>query len=137
MLQNGGSFEKAARSFLSVAEKCPNLSDFQSQYAIWDFGENYMAGDNYPHDNFVYNMSENGFIKMKKALGDYVRAISVENGLVQDIDDDKKELSQIVKEDMSVLSDTTYMKSVNYLLDKVKQIARQSNEQKKDNLENR
>lgn len=132
VLQNGGSFEKAARSFLEVAKDCQSLSEFQSQYAIWDFGENYMAGDNYPHDNFVYNMSEDGYGKMKKALDDYIKAISMEQGRTNTTDSDKKSLGEIVQEDMSVLSDTTYMQSVYYLLDKVKQISRQSNEQQKD-----
>ena len=62
VLQNGGSFEKAARGFMEVAEKCKDLSEFQNQYAIWDFGENHTSSekDSYPHDNFVYNMNEAG-----------------------------------------------------------------------------
>lgn len=131
VLQNGGSFEKAARSFLEVAKNCESLSEFQSQYAIWDFGENYMAGDHYPHDNFVYNMSEDGYGKMKKALDEYVKTISIEQGRADTTDSSKKSLGEIVQEDMSVLSDTTYMQSVNYLLDKVRQMSRQSNEQQK------
>lgn len=129
ILQNGGSFETAAKSFLDVAERCDNLQEFQSQYAIWDFGENYMAGENYSHDNFVYNMSPDGYEKMKSALKNYVKAISIEQ---KSIDSDKKGIGEIVQEDMSVLNDTTYMQSVQYLLDRVKQISRQSNEQQKD-----
>ena len=33
VLQNGGSFEKAARNFLSVAQTCNNLAEFQGKYA--------------------------------------------------------------------------------------------------------
>lgn len=134
VLQNGGSFEKAAKSFLEVAKECKDLSDFQSKYAIWDLGENHMAGqkNNYPHDNFVYNMSGDGYEKMKKALEDYVKAISIEQGKAGITGSDKKSLGEIVQEDMSALNDTTYMQSVYYLLDKAKQISRQSNEQQKD-----
>lgn len=56
----------------------------------------------------------------------------MEQGRTNTTDSDKKSLGEIVQEDMSVLSDTTYMQSVYYLLDKVKQISRQSNEQQKD-----
>ena len=45
VLQNGGSFEKAARDFMAVAEKCESLSEFQNQYAIWDFGENHTSSE--------------------------------------------------------------------------------------------
>ena len=78
ILQNGGSFEKAARSFLEVSRTCSSLSEFQDKYAIWDFGENYMAKDKYTHENFVYNMNEEGYKKMTHALEEYIRAISIE-----------------------------------------------------------
>ena len=78
ILQNGGSFEKAARGFLEVSRTCSSLSEFQDKYAIWDFGENYMAKDKYTHENFVYNMNEEGYKKMTHALEEYIRAISIE-----------------------------------------------------------
>ncbi len=116
ILQNGGSFEKAARDFLSVSRTCNNLDEFRAKYAIWDFGENYMSGDNYPHDNFVNNMSEQGYEKMRKALEDYIKAIELEGAN----DTEKKGLGEIVQEDMSVLNDTTYMISVENLLAKAR-----------------
>ena len=78
VLQNGGSFEKAARGFLEVSKQCEGLSEFRQRYAIWDFGENYMAGDNYPHDNFVDNMDDNGYSVMVNALEDYIKTIENE-----------------------------------------------------------
>ena len=79
ILQNGGSFEKAARTFIKEAEECDNLTEFQKKYAIWDFGENYMADmENYPHDNFVNNLTEIGFERMKKVLKDYIKTIDEE-----------------------------------------------------------
>ena len=119
VLQNGGSFEKAARTFLSVAEECSDLSEFQQKYAIWDFGENYKAGSHYPHDNFVYNMDDAGYSKMKKALEDYIQALSMKKEKSEQKNTDKKSLSDIVQEDMSVLNDTTYMRAVGDLLSKV------------------
>lgn len=78
VLQNGGSFEKAARDFFKVAKGCNGLSDFQKKYAIWDFGENYMAGDHYSHDNFVWNMNDKGYSNVVNALEDYIRSIENE-----------------------------------------------------------
>ena len=116
ILQNGGSFEKAARDFLSVSRTCKNLRKFRGKYAIWNFGENYMAGNNYPHDNFVDNMNEQGYEKMKRALEEYIRAIELEG----ENESKKKSLGEIVQEDISVLNDTTYMISVENLLAKAR-----------------
>ena len=78
VLQNGGSFEKSVRGFLEVSKQCEGLSEFRQRYAIWDFGENYMAGDNYPHDNFVDHMDDNGYSAMAKALEDYIKTRETE-----------------------------------------------------------
>ena len=99
---------------MEVAKTCNSLSEFQKKYAIWDFGENYMAKENYPHDNFVYNMNEEGYGKMKRALEEYIKAISVEKETIEN--SGKKGLEEIVQEDMSILNDTTYMLSVENLL---------------------
>lgn len=134
ILQNGGSFEKAARSFLEVSRTCSSLSEFQDKYAIWDFGENYMAKDKYPHDNFVYNMNEEGYKKMTHALEEYIRAISIEKGKeAEDIgvvsepkkieqEEDKISLVQIVQEDMNGLEDTTYKRAVESILERKSEI---------------
>ena len=118
ILQNGGSFEKAARDFLKVARECFGLSDFQQNYAIWDFGENYMAGDHYSHDNFVYNMNDNGYSNMVNALEDYIRTIENE----RKVESEKKGLGEIIQEDISVLNDTQYMMAVEKILESAKHI---------------
>ena len=118
ILQNGGSFEKAARDFLKVAKGCNGLSDFQKKYAIWDFGENYMAGDHYSHDNFVYNMNDKGYSNMVNALEDYIRTIENE----RKVESEKKGLGELVQEDISVLNDTQYMMAVEKTLESAKHI---------------
>ena len=118
ILQNGGSFEKAARDFLDVARGCSGLSDFQQKYAIWDFGENYMAGDHYSHDNFVYNMNDNGYSNMVNALEDYIRTIENERKAEMG----KKGIGELVQEDISVLNDTQYMMAVEKILESAKHI---------------
>jgi len=71
ILNNGGSLIDAAKSFLD-ASNGKNFTEFKETYYIWDFGENYMSASfertNYLHDNFVNNMSEEGYDKMKECL---------------------------------------------------------------------
>ncbi|MDR1917788.1 MAG: hypothetical protein LBQ05_02260, partial [Christensenellaceae bacterium] len=69
VLQNGGSLVTAIKSFLDAANG-KSLAEFQKAYPIWDFGENYLAKKNgkYPHDNFVNNLNEAGFQKMRETL---------------------------------------------------------------------
>ena len=141
ILQNGGSFEKAARDFLAVAESCKGLSEFKEKYAIWDFGENYMSGENYSHDNFVYNMNETGYSIMVTTLKDYIK--SIENEYIiksaeshQEVTDgieheDKKTkigIETIVYEDTSVLNNTPYMKAVEKILTHARSIEREKQE---------
>lgn len=75
ILQHGGSFVDAAKSFLKAAEG-KGFAEFKQDYQIWDFGENHFAERKgiYPHDNFVSNnMSEEGYEKMKQALLEYIK----------------------------------------------------------------
>lgn len=74
ILQHGGSFYDAAKSFLEVSENL-SFDDFKMKYSIWDFGENHLAIErsSYLHDNFVDNMNEEGYLKMKRALGEYLK----------------------------------------------------------------
>ena len=73
ILQNGGSFLSAARSFMAVAEKFPDFEDFCKEYTVWDFGENHMFKGKKQHDNFVAdNMSKVGYDKMKGALAEFL-----------------------------------------------------------------
>ena len=121
VLQNGGSFEKAARGFLEVSKQCEGLSEFRQRYAIWDFGENYMAGDNYPHDNFVDNMDDNGYSVMVNALEDYIKTIENE----RKIETQKKGIGDLVQEDMSALNDTPYMIAVAKILESARRMERE------------
>ena len=78
ILQNGGSFIDAARSFIEAAEG-KTFEQFKDTYKIWDFGENHLAEKRgkYVHDNFVTgNMSEQGYNKMNAALKEYLLNLS-------------------------------------------------------------
>lgn len=80
ILQNGGSFIDAARSFVEAADG-KSFTEFQSNYQIWDFGENHFAEkhNKYPHDNFVVNnMNKEGFEKMLQILKEYLRNHQIE-----------------------------------------------------------
>jgi len=72
ILQNGGSFVDAMDSFLDAA-KDKDFNEFKDSYQIWDFGENHMAArkGGFPYDNFVDNMSEVGYQKMRETLNEY------------------------------------------------------------------
>ena len=74
ILQNGGSFYSAAKSFIEIANKCSTFEDFKKQYSIPNFGINHMAikKNFYPHDNYIDNMNENGYKKIKLALNEYI-----------------------------------------------------------------
>lgn len=75
ILQHGGSFIDAARSFIAAAEG-KEFSEFVSTYRVWDFGDNHLAEKKglYPHDNFVFtNMSSEGYTKMVECLKDFLK----------------------------------------------------------------
>lgn len=77
ILQHGGSFYDAAKSFVAAAEG-KSFEDFLHTYEIWDFGDNHLAEKKgkYPHDEFVANnMSREGFLKMTSALKEYLKQI--------------------------------------------------------------
>ncbi len=79
ILQNGGSFIDAAKSFVDAAEG-KSFSEFQSTYQIWDFGDNHLAErrGQYANDNFVANnMSDEGYQKMVQALKEYLKAMEI------------------------------------------------------------
>ena len=79
ILQNGGSFIDAARSFVEAADG-KSFSEFKSTYQIWDFGDNHLAErrGQYAHDNFVANnMSESGYQKMVQALKEYLKSMEI------------------------------------------------------------
>ena len=94
IIQNGGSLKAAAESFLEMAEG-KTFEEFKQSYVIWDFGENHLVTRRniYPHDNFVYNMSEEGYEKMKKVLKSYLQSLKEQKEeLTDSIDIDKPTL---------------------------------------------
>ena len=79
ILQNGGSFIDAAKSFVKAVDG-KSFSEFQSTYQIWDFGDNHLAERRglYLHDNFVSNnMSEAGYQKMVQTLKEYLKSMEI------------------------------------------------------------
>ena len=71
------------------------FEEFKQSYVIWDFGENHLVTRRniYPHDNFVYNMSEEGYEKMKKVLKSYLQSLKEQKEeLTDSIDTDKPTL---------------------------------------------
>ena len=94
ILQNGGSFIQACRSFLAAAlDKNGCLipfEEFKKKYQIWDFGENHFSARDgkYIHDNFIENnMNETGYKKMAKACQEYLNSLKHIN-----VDEDNKRL---------------------------------------------
>lgn len=143
ILQNGGSFYLASKRFLETAQKCGSFGDFKKNYAIWDFGENHtsVGKDIYPHDNFVYNMNEEGYEKMQSALMEYMQSVDKEKenesinrsapnieeipNSIESGNNNKKSISQIVQEDPDMLMDTSYMQYVTAIMDKAKKFNRE------------
>jgi len=82
ILQSGGSFERAAKTFLE-ATKDYDYNGFKytafTSFGIWDFGKNYFAyklDDKYPHSEFIRDyMNESGFNKMRYILQEYINNI--------------------------------------------------------------
>ena len=77
ILQHGGSFYDAAKSFVAAAEG-KSFEDFLHTYEVWDFGDNHLAEKRGqpPHDEFIANnMSREGFIKMTNALKEYLKQV--------------------------------------------------------------
>lgn len=81
ILQNGGSFIEACKSFKEAAldenGELVSFDEFKQKYEIWDFGENHFSERNnsYLHDNFVAdNMNKIGYKKMATAILEYLKA---------------------------------------------------------------
>ena len=81
ILQNGGSFIEAAKSFLEAANG-RSFDEFKGVYQIWNFGDNHFAardGD-YLHNNFIADsMNEIGYNKMVTALKEYLNSLEQEH----------------------------------------------------------
>ena len=77
ILQNGGSFIDAAKSFVE-ASRGKTFEEFKESYPIWNFGENHLAErkGEYAHNNFVSdNMDASGYDKMRNALMGYLNTL--------------------------------------------------------------
>ena len=101
ILQNGGSFIDAAKSFIEVAEG-KSFEEFKHSYYIWDFGENHLAERRglYPHDNFITNnMSELGYQKMVQVLKEHVKNYS-------------KSVQSLAKESLEEQKDVTFLDEI-------------------------
>lgn len=116
---------------MAVAEKCESLSKFQEQYAIWDFGENHTSSekDSYPHDNFVYNMNEEGYKKIKEGLASLIERIGSKEKTAENSKEKTDKTSKvkigiagIVSQDPSILFDKKYMEAVASVLEKGKKL---------------
>ena len=99
ILQNGGSLESAAESFLEAAKEAKQISagdngkeylEFLRRYQVYDFGANHLAEKKqqgktnearnalhyYPYDEFVCtNMNPVGYQKMSHVLEQYLKFI--------------------------------------------------------------
>lgn len=90
ILQNGGSFKNAAKSFVEAAEKAQNIfNKFRYEYHVWGAGENYFAvrnnehiaekpaelqrGRKLTHDDYIsVNMDKGGFERTVAALRQFL-----------------------------------------------------------------
>ena len=79
ILQNGGTFYSAAKSFVETANKCNSFEEFKKLYSIPNFGYNHMAVKKgfYPHDDYIENMNKIGYEKMVVALKEYLKSIEI------------------------------------------------------------
>lgn len=75
ILQNGGSFVKAMKTFLEAAEKAESFDEFQEIYPIFDFGQNHMS-KGYRHDSYIRGISEKGYAKMKEVFKRYIKELT-------------------------------------------------------------
>ena len=92
ILQNGGSFIDAIKDFYEVA-KDKDYKEFRKEYFVWDFGQNHFAERKgiYQYDNFIDNMSDTGYNKMKNACKEIL--LNIDN--IYDLLNDNKDISKI------------------------------------------
>ena len=88
-----------------------------------------MAGKSYSHDNFVYNMNENGYSNMVNAIKNYIKTVEAERKTK--VNQEEKGISDIVREDMYVLNDTLFMQTVEKILQSAKEMNKESQKQER------
>lgn len=82
IIQNGGSFIDASRSFVNSAEN-RDFMEFQKHYEVLDFGKDHVcvAKGLYPYSNYVIeNMRSNGYIIMKETLEEFLNKMDIQKG---------------------------------------------------------
>lgn len=82
IIQNGGSFIDASRSFVNAAEE-RDFMEFQKHYEVLDFGKDHVcvAKGLYPYSNYVIeNMRSNGYIIMKETLKEFLDKMDIQKG---------------------------------------------------------
>ena len=95
IVQNGGTLESAAKSFLEASEG-KSFEEFIKTYQIHDYGKNHMyeVKGYYPYDEFVYcNMANKdikngdvGYRKMQEVLKRYLRYLDGDKEALPEID---------------------------------------------------
>ena len=95
IVQNGGTLESAAKSFLEASEG-KSFEEFIKTYQIHDYGKNHMYEKKgfYPYDEFVYcNMADKdiakgnvGYRKMQEVLKRYLRYLDGDKEALPEID---------------------------------------------------
>ncbi|MDQ7008756.1 MAG: hypothetical protein Q9M94_00515, partial [Candidatus Gracilibacteria bacterium] len=65
ILQNGGSFDEAIKTFKEAINISDSFDTFKDNYLILGAGDNIKQGG---MENFTYNMTEEGYTKIVKAL---------------------------------------------------------------------
>lgn len=103
ILQNGGSFIEAVNDFYNIAKDI-DFDEFRKKYFVWDFGQNHFSERKndqfindkkeivyYYYDNFIDNMSKEGYNKMKEAC----RELILNPDIIQELLNNTEEYQQI------------------------------------------
>ncbi len=111
IIQNGGTLESAAKSFLKVAED-KDFAEFKKVYHVHDYGKNHMYRDKnlYPYDDFIYNnMNATGYEKMKNVLNKYLQHLKGDNLALPEMDKIIEELENKMESDVKVSTEGIHM----------------------------
>lgn len=79
IVQNGGSFIEASKSFLDAAQD-RNFIEFQKNYEVLDYGKDHIcvAKGLYPYSNYIIeNMRSNGYLIMKETLEEFLNNLTI------------------------------------------------------------
>ena len=111
IIQNGGTLESAAKSFLEASED-KDFAEFKKVYHVHDYGKNHMYKDKnlYPYDDFIYNnMNATGYEKMKNVLNKYLQYLKGDNLALPEMDKIIEELENKMESDVKVSTDGIHM----------------------------